>query len=97
MFSLLSGFWQYFFTKPNVHILIIGLDNAGKTTILEKVKSKFSKSPGLPPDRIPPTVGMNLAKIYYKSNQVVMWDLGGQAKMRKIWEKYYGISLLFLV
>lgn len=90
MFSLLSGFWQYFFAKPNIHVLIIGLDNAGKTTVLEKIKSKFGNSPGLPPDRIPPTIGMNLAKIQYRGTQVIMWDLGGQIKMRKIWEKYYG-------
>jgi ADP-ribosylation factor related protein 1 len=34
-------------------------------------------------------VGMNLAKITYKGTQVVIWDVGGQIKMRKIWEKYY--------
>ncbi len=33
---------------------------------------------------------MNLAKIQFKGTQVILWDLGGQLKMRKIWEKYYG-------
>jgi len=33
---------------------------------------------------------MNLAKVKYQGSQVIMWDLGGQLKMRKIWEKYYG-------
>ena len=56
MFSLISGFWQYFFSQPNIHILLIGLDNAGKTTILEKIKTKFGNQHGLPPERIPPTV-----------------------------------------
>ena len=32
---------------------------------------------------------MNLAKLNYRGTQVIMWDLGGQVKMRKIWEKYY--------
>lgn len=63
MFSLLSGLWQYFFSKPNLHVLLIGLDHAGKTTVLERIKSKYGNSPGIPLDRIPPTVGMNLAKI----------------------------------
>lgn len=89
MFSLLSGFWTYLFSKPNLHVLIIGIDYAGKTTILEKIKSEFGKTPGLPADKIPPTIGMNLAKINYKGSQVVIWDLGGQLKMRSIWEKYY--------
>jgi hypothetical protein len=30
-FSLISGLWQYWFSRPEVHVLIIGLDNAGKT------------------------------------------------------------------
>eukprot|EP01035_Chromulina_nebulosa_P017822 gene17822-23433_t len=89
MFSLLSGLWQYLFTKPTIHILIIGLDHAGKSTILEKIKTLFGKIHGLPPEKIPPTIGMNLAKINYQGSQVVIWDLGGQIKMRSIWEKYY--------
>lgn len=89
MFSLISGFWQFFFAKPNLHILIIGLDHAGKTTLLEKIKSKLGNTPGLPPEKIPPTVGMNLAKINFKGSKVIFWDLGGQVKMRSMWEKYY--------
>jgi ADP-ribosylation factor related protein 1 len=77
MFSLLFGFWKMLFERPNLHVLIIGLDHAGKTTILEKIKSKFSNGPSLPPERIPPTVGMNLAKIQLKGSRIVFWDLGG--------------------
>ena len=77
------------FDKPSLHILVIGLDHAGKTTILEKIKSKFSNSPGLPPGKIPPTVGMNLAKIQLRGSRVIFWDLGGQKKMRSMWERYY--------
>ena len=78
MFSLLQGFWHYFFSKPNLHVLIIGLDHAGKTTLLEQIKTKFGNTHGLPPEKIPPTVGMNLAKIRFKGSQVILWDLGGQ-------------------
>jgi ADP-ribosylation factor related protein 1 len=88
-FSLMAGFWQMLFTRPSLHVLLIGLDHAGKTTFLEKIKSKFGNSPGLPPDKIPPTVGMNLAKISHKGYTVVIWDLGGQQKMRSIWDRYY--------
>ena len=89
MFSLIAGFWQLLFDRPNLHVLIIGLDHAGKTTILEKIKAQFSNTPSLPPERIPPTVGMNLAKIQMKGSKIVFWDLGGQKKMRSIWERYY--------
>ena len=89
MFSLIAGFWQLLFDRPNLHVLIIGLDHAGKTTILEKIKAQFSHTPSLPPERIPPTVGMNLAKIQMKGSKIVFWDLGGQKKMRSIWERYY--------
>lgn len=89
MFSLISGFWQCFFAKPKVNVLIIGLDHAGKTTLLEKVKSKFGNIPSIPAEKIPPTIGMNLAKIFYRGTQVIIWDLGGQIKMRTMWENYY--------
>ena len=72
-----------------MHVLIIGLDHAGKSTLLEKMKGVFTAKAGLPPEKINPTIGMNLAKIKYQGSQVVFWDLGGQLKMRSIWEKYY--------
>eukprot|EP01038_Epipyxis_sp_PR26KG_P013348 gene13348-17904_t len=99
MFSLISGFWKYLFTKPNINILIIGLDNAGKTSILEKIKSKLGNVNGLPMEKIPPTIGMNLAKIIYRGSQVVIWDLGGQIKMRTMWERYYdeANAIIFVV
>ena len=40
-------------------------------------------------EKIQPTIGMNLAKIFYLNTQIIIWDLGGQLKMRNIWERYY--------
>lgn len=98
-FSLISGFLQYLFKKPKVNVLLIGLDHAGKTTLLERIKTQFGNMPGIPPDKIPPTIGMNLAKINYKGTQVIIWDLGGQIKMRNIWERYYETAhaIIFVV
>ena len=78
---------------------MIGLDYAGKTTLLERLKTKYGKVPGIPPDKIPPTIGMNLARLFYEGMQVIMWDLGGQLKMRSLWEKYYdeAHAIVFLV
>ena len=44
-----------------VKVLIIGLDSAGKTTLLENIKRNYGAG-GLPSDKITPTIGMNLAK-----------------------------------
>lgn len=89
MFSLLHGFWHYFFDKPVLHILVIGLDHAGKSSLLERIKTMYNTTPGLAMDKITPTIGMNLAKLSHLGSQVIIWDLGGQVKMRSIWEKYY--------
>lgn len=75
------------------------MDYAGKTTLLEKIKGSFGNLPSIPPEKIPPTIGMNLAKIFYRNHQLVFWDLGGQLKMRSIWEKYYkeAHAIVFLI
>eukprot|EP00270_Netrium_digitus_P021901 TRINITY_DN9630_c0_g1_i1.p1 TRINITY_DN9630_c0_g1~~TRINITY_DN9630_c0_g1_i1.p1 ORF type:complete len:204 (+),score=52.14 TRINITY_DN9630_c0_g1_i1:462-1073(+) len=89
MFSLLFGLWRYFFSKAEYHILILGIDKAGKTTLLEKVKTIYSDYEGLPPDRIVPTVGLNIGRVEAHKAKLIFWDLGGQLGLRTIWEKYY--------
>lgn len=42
MFSLLYGLWEYVFRKEELRVLILGLDKAGKTTLLEKLKVEGS-------------------------------------------------------
>ncbi|XP_048127489.1 ADP-ribosylation factor-related protein 1 isoform X1 [Rhodamnia argentea] len=89
MFSLLYGLWKYLFTKTEFHVLILGIDKAGKTTFLEKLKSIYLNMESLPPDRIVPTVGLNIGRIEVSNTKLVFWDLGGQPGLRSIWEKYY--------
>jgi len=89
MFSLISGFWHYLFSKTEINILILGLDDAGKTTVLEQLKGLFGRKPGIPPEKIPPTIGLNIGRLEINNCKVTIWDLGGQVRMRSIWEKYY--------
>ena len=88
MYSLCSGFYQWYNQKTAYKMVILGLDKAGKTSFLELVKQsegqKFMRQ-----DKIPPTVGLNLAKIEKRRSLFNFMDLGGQPVLRKIWEKYY--------
>ncbi|KAL9253633.1 ADP-ribosylation factor-related protein [Drosera capensis] len=58
-------------------------------TLLEKLKDLYLNLEGLPPDRIVPTVGLNIGRIEVGNTKLVFWDLGGQPGLRSIWEKYY--------
>ena len=88
MYSLLSGFYKWYFEKPEYKVLILGLDGAGKTSFLEQVK-ELDGQKFMSRQKIPPTVGLNLARIEKRRAKFVFWDVGGQPVLRKIWEKYY--------
>ncbi|KAH9160424.1 P-loop containing nucleoside triphosphate hydrolase protein [Lactarius sanguifluus] len=81
---------EYLTRKDEFSVIIIGLDGAGKTTLLEKIKTMYNDTPGLPADKIAPTVGQNIGKITLPSAVLQFWDLGGQRGIRTIWPKYYG-------
>ena len=89
MYHLLSGLYKHFNQKEEYNIIILGLDNAGKTTLLEKIKSTYSNQSTLSPDKINPTVGLNIGKIDIGHTRLNFWDLGGQKELRRIWKKYY--------
>jgi len=100
MFALLTGFFQWLFSKTELQILIIGLDHAGKTTMLEQMKGLFQKSANrIPVDKIPPTVGLNIGRMEINNCRVIFWDLGGQVALRSIWDKYYSEAhgLIFVI
>jgi ADP-ribosylation factor related protein 1 len=107
MYHLLKGFYLYCNRSakpPTRNILILGLDNAGKSTLLEMIKSLYSTSL-FQPDNIRPTVGQNIGRVVVgdiakeDSLTLAFWDLGGQEGLRKIWEEYYRESdaLIFVV
>jgi ADP-ribosylation factor family len=62
MFGLIYGLWEYLFRQEELNVLLVGVDKAGKTTLLEKLKSLYNP-PGLEPDKILPTVGLNVGRM----------------------------------
>lgn len=90
MFSLFYGLWEYLFNKGNYFVLILGLDNSGKTTFLEHARCNFNKNyKSIDLNRIASTVGLNVGKI--DTNGVILnfWDLGGQKELQLLWDKYF--------
>lgn len=63
-------------------VCMVGLDSAGKTTVLYKLKL------GEVVNTIP-TVGFNVETVQYKKLAFNVWDIGGQDKIRPLWKHYY--------
>jgi ADP-ribosylation factor related protein 1 len=99
MFSLLYGLLEWVLRKDELHMLILGIDKAGKTNLLERVKATYSKLVALDPSKILPTVGLNVGRIEAFNSHLIFWDLGGQPGLRSIWDKYYDEShgIIFVV
>uniref|UniRef100_A0A0K2TEV9 ADP-ribosylation factor-related protein 1 n=1 Tax=Lepeophtheirus salmonis TaxID=72036 RepID=A0A0K2TEV9_LEPSM len=95
MYSLINGAYKYLTEKDEYYVLILGLDNAGKTTFLESAKAKFSLDRKkksvfkINPAKITTTVGLNIGRIEVNSVRLNFWDLGGQSELQSLWDKYY--------
>ena len=61
---------------------MLGLDAAGKTTILYKLHIGEVLS-------TVPTIGFNVEKVQYKNVVFTVWDVGGQQKLRPLWRYYF--------
>jgi ADP-ribosylation factor protein 1 len=76
----------------SVRILMVGLDAAGKTTILYKLKLGEIVT-------TIPTIGFNVETVEYKKINFTVWDVGGQDKIRPLWRHYFQNTqgLIFVV
>lgn len=63
-------------------VLLLGLDNAGKTTLLYKLKEGKLR-------RFTPTQRPGVETVEIGNVRVKAWDLGGHKAVRDIWEDYY--------
>jgi small GTP-binding protein len=78
----LSKMMGKIFGSKEMRLLMLGLDAAGKTTILYKLKL------GQDVTTIP-TVGFNVETVTYKNVKFNVWDVGGQDKIRPLWRHYF--------
>jgi len=79
-----SRLFQSLFGSKEVRILILGLDNAGKTTILYRLQNDSEEN-----IQTIPTIGFNVEVLQYKNIKFQVWDLGGQTSIRPYWRCYY--------
>lgn len=72
--------------QGTLHIVMLGLDSAGKTTALYRLKfDQYLNTV--------PTIGFNCEKVKgmigkAKGVNFLVWDVGGQEKLRPLWKSY---------
>ena len=82
--------WKMMGWNQEVRVLVLGLDNAGKTTILYQLKLGDVVSTDIPVYNTgKPTIGFNYETVTFKSLTFQVWDLGGQSSIRPYWRCYY--------
>ena len=79
---IFSKIFSVLFSNKEVRLLILGLDNAGKTTLLYQMQCGEVKM-------TVPTLGFNVESVKYENLTFQMWDLGGQSEIRPYWKCYY--------
>uniref|UniRef100_A0A8C7HIK7 ADP-ribosylation factor-like 6 n=1 Tax=Oncorhynchus kisutch TaxID=8019 RepID=A0A8C7HIK7_ONCKI len=111
LFDKLSGWLGL--KKKEVNVLCLGLDNSGKTTIINQLKPSNLRLYGPLSDDwkhvsqtqtqdIVPTIGFNIEKFKSSSLSFTVFDMSGQSRYRNLWEHYYKqtfftCSLVFLL
>ncbi|CAH1236702.1 unnamed protein product [Diabrotica balteata] len=80
--GMLFSYFKSLIGTREMRILILGLDGAGKTTILYRLQV------GEVVTTIP-TIGFNVEQVTYKNLKFQVWDLGGQTSIRPYWRCYY--------
>ncbi|XP_076545338.1 ADP ribosylation factor-like 4 isoform X2 [Osmia lignaria lignaria] len=81
-----GGFLEALPTGTPLHVAMLGLDSAGKTTALYRLKfDQYLNTV--------PTIGFNCERIRggigkAKGVNFLVWDVGGQEKLRPLWKSY---------
>uniref|UniRef100_A0A8C3N5Z6 Uncharacterized protein n=1 Tax=Geospiza parvula TaxID=87175 RepID=A0A8C3N5Z6_GEOPR len=75
--------------EQELRIVLLGLDNAGKTTLLKRLASEEVST-------ITPTQGFNIKSVQSHGLKLNVWDIGGQRSIRPYWKKYLGSTDLLV-
>lgn len=68
--------------EQEIRILLLGLDNAGKTTLLRQLAGEAVT-------QVTPTAGFNIKSVMADGFKLNVWDIGGQSKIRPYWKNYF--------
>ncbi|GAA5974775.1 hypothetical protein JCM5350_001287 [Sporobolomyces pararoseus] len=68
--------------EKQIRVLMLGLDNAGKTTICKSLLHEDVST-------ISPTLGFNIRTIIHRGYTLNVWDIGGQSSLRPYWRNYF--------
>ena len=68
--------------EKELRVLMLGLDNAGKTTVIKKFMGEDVNT-------ISPTLGFNIVSLDHRNYKLNVWDVGGQQTIRSYWRNYY--------
>jgi len=92
MMTRLMGALNALSGNKEKRILMLGLDAAGKTSIVNKLAFDEART-------TIPTIGFNCEQVQYKNICFTVWDIGGQDKIRRLWNHYYNNTdaLIFVV
>merc|ERR1719469_1759288 len=82
MGAALGKVWERLLGMQEMRLLMLGLDAAGKTTILYRLKLGQVQT-------TIPTVGFNVERLEYRNLSFTVWDVGGQDRIRRLWRHYY--------
>lgn len=70
--------------KKEANIVVVGLDNSGKSSILNQLKPDEAKL-----QEMVPTIGFNVEKFKHQSLEFTAFDMSGQGRYRDLWGAYY--------
>ena len=71
------------FSRREARILVVGLDNSGKTTLVQRLNPKKN------PSDVVPTVGFQVEEFVKNNINFTIFDMSGQGRYRSLWEQHY--------